>query len=155
MADKRTDVFREHPIFLTSRAALALGARCRKALRERGVHDVSTAQLAVLAALDEDEGQTPTGLAQLTRYEKSSLTPMINKLELAGLLLRSKDPKDGRVQHLYLTKKGRKRRKEVEQILDAVTRELLDTLPRKTLKHHVAFCEAVLEGEVSGATLDD
>ncbi|MEZ4391823.1 MAG: MarR family transcriptional regulator [Polyangiales bacterium] len=149
MAEKRTDVFRENPIFLTTRAALALAARCRRALKDRGVADVSPAQLAILASLDAKDGQTPTELARSAKYEKSSLTPMVDKLEKAGLVLRVKDPKDGRLQHLYLSKKGRKRRKEVEAILDEVTRELFEGLSRKTLKHHAAFCEAVLGGEAS------
>lgn len=145
MAEKLTGALRENPIFLTTRAALALAARCRKALKARGVDDLTPAQLAVLAALEATEALTPTQLARAICYEKSTLTPIIDRLEKTGLVLRAKDPKDGRLQRLYLTKKGKRRRKEVEAVLEAVTTELLEKLPRKVLKHHAAFCEAVLE----------
>lgn len=149
MAEKLTDALRENPIFLTARAALALSSRCRKALRGRGIDDVNPAQLAVLGALESAEGLTPSQLARAVKYEKSTLTPILEKLEAGALVVRSKDPKDGRLQRLYLTKKGRRRRREVEAILEEVTRALLERLPRKTLKHHVAFCEAILEGDAA------
>ena len=77
-------------------------------------------------------------------YEKSTLTPLLDKLEEADLLLRARDPKDGRVQRLFITKKGRKRRREVEAVVAALTASIIDALPKKVLKHHVEFCEAVL-----------
>lgn len=150
MAEKITGALRENPIFLTTRAALALAARCRKALKAHGVEDLSTAQLVVLASLDAAEGLTPSQLARQIRYEKSTLTPILERLEKAGLVLRAKDPKDGRLQRLYLTKKGRRRHKEVEAVLATVTTELFASVPRKTLKHHAAFCEAVLEESAEG-----
>lgn len=139
-----TETRRENPIFLTSRAALALSARCRKALKDRGIDDVNPAQLAVLAALERADGLTPSALARAVRYEKSTLTPMLERLEQAGLVVRAKDPLDGRLHRLHVTKRGRRRRREVEAVLEEVTAALLAALPRKTLKHHVAFCEAVL-----------
>jgi DNA-binding MarR family transcriptional regulator len=145
MAEKSPDPFRENPIFLTARAALALSTRCRKALKGRGVDDLSPAQLGILAALEEKDGMTPSQLARAAKYEKSTLTPMLEKLEAAALVVRTKDPKDGRLQRLYITKQGRRRRRAVERVLEDVTRALLDGVARKTLKHHVAFCEAVLD----------
>lgn len=151
MAEKLTDALRENPILLTARAALALSSRCRKALKGKGIDDINPAHLAVLAALDSVDGLTPSQLARAVRYEKSTLTPILERLEARALVVRTKDPKDGRLQRMYLTKKGRKRRREVEAALDEVTRAIFESLPRKTVKHHVAFCEAVLEGETDAA----
>lgn len=147
MGEKLPEAMRENPIFLTARAALALSARCRKALKGRGIDDVNPAQLAVLAALEAGDGMTPSQLARVVKYEKSTLTPLLERLETAALVVRAKDPRDGRLQRLHLTKKGRRRRREVELVLEEVTAALLAALPRKTLKHHVAFCEAILDGE--------
>lgn len=138
---------RDNPLFLTQRAALALAARCRKALKSKGIDDVNPAQLTILAALEEDEGVTATTLARTVKYEKSTLTPLLDKLEGAGLILRANDPKDGRVQRLHITKKGRKRRREVEAVITALTSAVVDALPKKVLKHHLEFCEAVLAAE--------
>lgn len=145
MSDDATAGLRESPFFLTTRAALALSARCRKALRAQGIDDVNPAQLSVLAALDGTEAMTPTQLAAAVLLEKSTLTPLLERLEKAELLLRARDPKDKRVHRLYITRKGRKRRREVDAVIEAVTAEVMGSLPRKVLKHHVAFCQAVLD----------
>ncbi len=147
MADKLALALRDNPIFLTQRAALALNARCRKALKAKGIDDVNPAQLAILAALEAADGITATELARAVMYEKSTLTPLLDKLEGGGLLLRARDPKDGRVQRLFVTKKGRKRRRDAEAVLAELTGAVVDVLPRKVLKHHVEFCEAVLQGD--------
>lgn len=154
MTDKLAQTLRDNPIFLTQRAALALNARCRKALRAKGIDDVNPAQLTILAALETADGATATELSRLVMYEKSTLTPLLDKLEAAGHLLRARDPKDGRVQRLYLTKKGRKRRRDAEAVLNELTGAVVDVLPKKVLKHHLEFCEAVLasEGESPAAT---
>ncbi|MBI5517324.1 MAG: MarR family transcriptional regulator [Deltaproteobacteria bacterium] len=141
----------EDPYFLTTRAATALHALCRKALRDAGVTDLNPAQLAVLAMLDEDEGRSATLLARRLHCEKSSLTPMLGKLEANGHLLRARDPKDGRLQRLFLTKKGRRRRREAEVLVQKATEAALGDLSRKVLRHHVEFCQALLTalGEVA------
>jgi DNA-binding MarR family transcriptional regulator len=134
----------EDPYFVTTRAATALHAVCRKALRDAGVTDLSPAQLGVLALLDEDEGRSAAHLARQLHCEKSSLTPMLTKLEAAGHLLRARDPSDGRLQRLFLTKKGRRRRREAELLVQRATEVALGDLSRKVLRHHVEFCQALL-----------
>lgn len=144
MTTAPTPTLRDNPIFLTQRAALALAARCRKALRARGISDVNPAQLSILAAVESADGTTATALSQIVLYEKSTLTPLLDKLETAGLILRARDPNDGRVQRLFITKKGRKRRRDAETVIAGLTATVFDALPKKVLKHHVEFCEAVL-----------
>ncbi|MBL8604285.1 MAG: MarR family transcriptional regulator [Myxococcales bacterium] len=144
MAEKLLAALRESPLFLTTRAALMLSVRARKALRARGIVDVSPAQLSVLAALEDQDGVTVSALARTLELEKSTLSPLLDKLEAHDLLARARDPKDGRLQRLYLTRAGRRRRREVEAVMEQVTREVLASLPKKVVKHHVAFCEAVL-----------
>jgi DNA-binding MarR family transcriptional regulator len=147
MTDKLALALRDNPIFLTQRAALALNARCRKALKAKGIDDVNPAQLSILAALEASDGITATELSRVVMYEKSTLTPLLDKLEAAELLLRARDPKDGRVQRLFVTKKGRKRRRDAEAVLTELTDTMADVLPKKVLRHHVEFCEAVLSTE--------
>lgn len=150
MADKFSEALRESPLFLTTRAALALTARCRHALRAHGIDDINPAQLSILTALEAHDGATPTEIARVVMYEKSTLTPLLDKLEEAGLLVRARDPKDGRSQRLYVTKKGKKRRREAETVLSALTDDITAALPRKVLRHHVEFCEAVLASDDDG-----
>lgn len=140
----------EDPLFLTTRTAQALTAICRKALREAGVDDVNPAQLSLMSALALHEGLTPTELAREVMYEKSTLTPLIEKLEASGYLARMKDPSDGRSLRLYLTRKGKSRQRQVEAIVTKATREALAEMPRKVLRHHLEFCQTLLAAE--GAT---
>lgn len=135
---------RESPLFLTARAALALTQQARKALRVAGIKDVNPAQLSILAMLDGGDGVTPSQIARTLMYEKSTLTPLLDKLEASGLLLRARDPKDGRIQRLYLTRKGRRRRADADAVVRQVIDPMLDAVNKKVLRHHIEFCQQLL-----------
>lgn len=145
MSDHLPKSLRESPLFLTARAAQALTHHCREALTKAGFEDIGAPDLAVLAALEGvDEGENPSKLARTLRYEKSSLTPILVRLREAGLVAQVKDPKDARALRLTITKKGSKRRKEAEAVIEKATEALLKDLPKKVLRHHAEFCEALL-----------
>lgn len=135
---------RDDTLTLTARAATALQSCIRRALAEGGFDDLNAAQLSVLAAVEATEGITSTGLSQQVHYEKSTLTPLLERLESLGLIARARDPKDGRRQLIHITKKGRRRRREAEAIVASLGQTLLGQLPRKVLKHHREFCDAVI-----------
>ena len=65
---------RDNPIFLTQRAALALAARSRKALKARGIEDINPAQLSILGALEEGDGTTATALSRVVCEGGGSLS---------------------------------------------------------------------------------
>ena len=145
MTDRLPKALRESPLFLTARAAQALTQRCREALAQAGFEDIGAPDLAVLAALEGlPDGENPSKLAKALRYEKSSLTPILVRLREAGLVAQVKDPKDARALRITITKKGSKRRKEAELIIEKATDALLRDVPKKVLRHHVEFCEALL-----------
>ncbi len=145
MSDRLPKSLRESPLFLTARAAQALSQRCREALSKAGFEDVGAPDLAVLAALEGlDGGENPSKLARTLRYEKSTLTPILLRLREAGLIVQEKDPKDARALRVTITKKGSKRRKEAEAVIEETTAALLSDVPKKVLRHHVEFCESVL-----------
>ena len=145
MSDRLPKSLRESPLFLTARAAQALSQRCREALSKAGFEDVGAPDLAVLAALEGlDGGENPSKLARALRYEKSTLTPILLRLREAGLVVQEKDPDDARALRVTITRKGTKRRKEAEAVIDEATAALLSDVSKKVLRHHVEFCEAVL-----------
>lgn len=136
---------RESTLLLTARAAQALTQRCREALAEAGLGDIGAPDLAVLAALEGVEaGENPSKLARALCCEKSSLTPVLLRLREAGLVEQVKDPQDARALRITLTKKGSRRRKEAEAVVEAATAALLRDVPRKVQRHHAEFCEALL-----------
>lgn len=145
MSDRLPRSLRESPLFLTARAAQAFSQHCRDALAEAGFADVGAPDLAVLAALEGlDDGENPSRLARALRYEKSTLTPILLRLREAGLVVQEKDPKDARALRITITKKGSRRRKEAEAVIERATEALLKDVPKKVLRHHVEFCEALL-----------
>ncbi len=145
MSERLPKPLRESPLFLMARAAQALTQHCRDALAKAGFADVGAPDLAVLAALEGvDEGENPSKLAKALRYEKSSLTPILVRLREAGLVAQVKDPKDARALRITITKKGSKRRKEADAVIEKATDALLKDLPKKVLRHHAEFCEALL-----------
>jgi DNA-binding MarR family transcriptional regulator len=145
MTDRLPKSLRESPLFLMARASQALTQHCREALARAGFDDIGAPDLAVLASLEGlDDGENPSRLAKALRYEKSSMTPILVRLREAGLVAQVKDPKDARALRISITKKGSKRRKEAEAVIAKATDALLEDLPKKVLRHHAEFCEALL-----------
>jgi DNA-binding MarR family transcriptional regulator len=77
-------------------------------------------QYLVLNALWEEDGRTITAIADRLALEPSTITPLVKRLEGAGLVGRLRNPADERQVQVSLTGKGR--------ALRAETRCLTDTL---------------------------
>ena len=73
-------------------------------------------QEILLMQLWTHDGQTQSELANRLHIQQATLTRMIDRMSLAGLLSRKPDPKDGRVSRVYLTKAGKSLREPVERI---------------------------------------
>lgn len=146
MTDRLPKALRASPLFLTARAAQALTQHCREALTRAGFEDFGAPDLAVLAILEGvDGGENPSKLARTLRYEKSSLTPILVRLRESGLVAQAKDPQDARAHRITITEKGSRRREEADEVIRRATESLLGDLPKKVLKRHAEFCEALLE----------
>lgn len=64
-------------------------------------------QYLVLLVLWEDGEQTVGGLAQRLELDASTLTPLLRRMENAGLLTRQRDPANQRSVRVALTDRGR------------------------------------------------
>ncbi|MEC8580602.1 MAG: MarR family transcriptional regulator [Pseudomonadota bacterium] len=68
---------------------------------------VTYPQYLVLSALWSSDGPlTVGGIGQQVQLDSSTLTPLLKRLEAAGLVQRSRDPKDERQVRVALTEKG-------------------------------------------------
>ncbi len=74
---------------------------------------VSVVEWYVLRALFEQDGQRPSDLAQLIGRPATSFTPILDHLQRKKLIERRPDPRDRRVVHVHLTRKGKSLRNEV------------------------------------------
>jgi DNA-binding MarR family transcriptional regulator len=82
----------------------SLRLSAERARREAGI---SGAQLYVLQALAESEGQSVSELAERTATDQSSVSVVVARLVRRRLVARRIDPRDRRCRRLSLTARGR------------------------------------------------
>jgi DNA-binding MarR family transcriptional regulator len=70
-------------------------------------HDVSLAQFSVLYVVDVNPGLAQARIAEALAIERARLVLMLDRLELRGLLVRSRSKSDRRSHALHLTPAGR------------------------------------------------
>jgi MarR family transcriptional regulator, organic hydroperoxide resistance regulator len=75
--------------------------------RLRRAVGITGPQRLVLRLIGHFEAPSPGELAGVLRVHPSSLTGVLRRLQLAGLVVRTRDPVDGRRAILTLTKRGR------------------------------------------------
>ena len=66
-------------------------------------YGLTRSQWFLLAYVNREEGITQTKLAELLEIGKGSVGGLIDRMEAAGLVIRTSDPKDRRVYLIYLT----------------------------------------------------
>jgi DNA-binding MarR family transcriptional regulator len=75
---------------------------------------LSSAQFAVLMALDEQSGNRITTLSERLLRAKSTITRLVDGLEKAGLVKRINDQEDRRALNVILTPEGSELRHQAE-----------------------------------------
>ncbi|MDQ2846796.1 MAG: MarR family transcriptional regulator [Actinomycetota bacterium] len=111
-------------------------------------------QYLVMLALWQQQRITVKGLSELLALDPGTLSPLLKRLESAGLLIRQRDPADERQLAVSLTVAGVKLRKTAVQVPTAVVRQLdieLAELRRlRGLLHQVmAAAKASLAGDAA------
>lgn len=81
-------------------------------------------QYLVMITLWNQDGRTVKELSGILFLESSTLTPLLKRLETAGLITRTRNPKDEREVLIHLTEKGNRLKIEASNI----TRCIVDTL---------------------------
>ena len=99
--------------FSLYRALIAVGRIYRPWLDKIGL---TYPQYLVLSALWEDDYQTVTCLASRLDLEPSTITPLVKRMELAGLVVRQRNPFDERQLRVFLTDKGGALRAQTEPL---------------------------------------
>jgi DNA-binding MarR family transcriptional regulator len=92
-----------------------------EAERVMAPYGVTPEQWALLVRLWERDERSQTELANLTFRDKPSVTRLIDGLERAGLIVRARDPEDGRSHRIVLTRAGR----ELESRLVPIVRDFV------------------------------
>jgi len=69
-------------------------------------------QYLVLHALWEEDGRTIGAIAERLALESSTVTPLVKRMEAAGLMTRARNPADERQVQVRLTERGRALRED-------------------------------------------
>ena len=85
-------------------ANIAINRVYRPVLDQLGI---TYPQYLVMSALWQEDGQSVGAIAQRLALESSTITPLVKRLETAGLLQRRRNPDDERQVIVTLSPKGR------------------------------------------------
>jgi MarR family transcriptional regulator, organic hydroperoxide resistance regulator len=111
--------------FLLGYTCKALHNAAENALASVGLY---AGQEQCLSTLWEEEGLTQVELAQRMCVRPPKVNKMLTRLEAAGLVERRLDPEDNRFSRVYLTKKSRNVKQEVEQAFSKLEERVVANL---------------------------
>ncbi|MFI6035823.1 MarR family winged helix-turn-helix transcriptional regulator [Streptomyces sp. NPDC051315] len=114
-------------------------ARRARASAGRLHPELSLVSYTLLGHLEESGGCRATDLAAHYALDKSTVSRQVAALERAGLIERSQDPRDHRVQVLHLTDAGRRVLAQVTESRRAAFRERLARWPREDLERFAEY----------------
>jgi MarR family transcriptional regulator, organic hydroperoxide resistance regulator len=77
---------------------------------------VTYPQYLVMVVLWEEDGQTVGAIGERLRLESSTLTPLLKRLEGAGLIRRARDAADERQVRIHLTEAGRALKEKAKSV---------------------------------------
>jgi DNA-binding MarR family transcriptional regulator len=88
-------------------------------------------QYAILAAIDEHEGISQTGLVEKTGIDRSTLADIVRRMIDKGLVQRQRTTEDARAYAVRLTRKGSNMLRKMRPYAEEVDRQILQTLPEE------------------------
>ncbi|MBB4617005.1 MarR family winged helix-turn-helix transcriptional regulator [Sphingomonas abaci] len=113
-----------HPVPLDDQLCFALyGASMAMTRAYKPLLDklgITYPQYLVLHALWEEDGRTIGQLAERLALESSTITPLVKRLEAAGIVTRSRDPKDERHVHVLLAPPGEALKADAECLAETI-----------------------------------
>ncbi len=136
--------------YLISRASLVITSALKKGFTEEGVPQVRPAYLAALLSLWEEDGLKVVELARKAGLETSTMTGLLDRMERDGLVLRSADPTDRRVQRILLTDEGRQAEPAVLQVMETVMAQVMRDIPEKDQARTKTVLRRVLANAFQG-----
>jgi DNA-binding MarR family transcriptional regulator len=105
-------------------------------------------QYLVMLALWEHGPLAVKDLSRLLQLDPGTLSPLIKRLETAGLLRRDRDPRDERALAIALTDRGRALRDDAERIPAGIV-ERLGMDPAELLDLHAALTRVIAASQAA------
>src|SRR5262245_14246557 len=136
----QSSVLSRSPVHLLHRAGqVADDLFCKE------VEGITPSQLAMLIAIDENEGASQTALSSSTGIDRATTTDIVLRLRSKGLVRRRRNGKDTRAYAVALTNEGRDMLRAVEHLARKVDETLLQALPANRRDQFLAMLAVVVE----------
>ena len=113
-------------------------------------HGVRAGQQFVLEALWREDGLTPRELARRIGVETPTVVRGVGRMEVAGLVARRDDSRDGRLVRVYLTDRGRELEGIIPKAEDGVIEEAFSGFSIKERQQLTSLLSRVLENLEEG-----
>ena len=107
----------EHLCFALYSASRAMTGAYREFLKAL---DITYPQYLVLLTLWELDGESVSRIGKRLSLDSATLTPLLKRLEVRGLLERRRSERDERVVELFLTREGKRLERRAADALDSV-----------------------------------
>lgn len=82
-------------------------------------------QYLVLMILWEKDNRVISEITELTKLETNTVTPLLQRMEKQGLIIRSKGLVDTRQRIISLTKEGKKLEEVIKEVPNCLSREIV------------------------------
>lgn len=99
-----------------------------EAKRRLAPYGVTPVQYGLLEVLWETDGQSGAALGERLRLDGATITGLLDRLAHADLVERRPHPTDRRINHVYLTDKGRALQRDLDREIDLLTVDILGRL---------------------------
>jgi DNA-binding MarR family transcriptional regulator len=107
-------------------------------------HGVRVGQNLVLEVLWATDGLTPGELAERLHLSTPTVVKSAKRMEASGLVARRRDDADRRLVRLYLTKRGRSVRTDIEAARDELERRATAALSDTERRHLVSSLRKII-----------
>ncbi|MHB9856701.1 MarR family transcriptional regulator [Streptomyces sp. YIM S03343] len=115
------------------------------ALSQRLAPDLTNPQFAVLAVLSEDGSLDQSALGARAAIDRSTLTPLLDRMHARGLVIKNTDPDNRRRRVITLTPAGRRLLEETYTQLATMYQQLTDRFGQRGLEEFVELLRALAD----------
>ena len=110
--------------FITGKASTAIARRLQKNFKQAGI-EITIEQWSVLYHLWKEDGQSQQQLCDATFRDKPSITRLVDNLEKLGLVNRTANKNDRRINKICLTPEAEKLQVQTMEVANQTLNEAL------------------------------
>ena len=110
--------------FITGKASTAISRRLQKNFKQAGI-EITIEQWSVLYHLWKEDGQSQQQLCDATFRDKPSITRLVDNLEKLGLVNRTANKNDRRINKICLTPEAEKLQVQTMEVANQTLNEAL------------------------------